>query len=244
MSYFKLLVLCISILIFSCSKEEEFTGTLTVMQKDAYNSKAGALTPFWPPHTTTVFEWENGKVVQLNHGTAPDETDAAGNLLLTTTKVYTFKGTKAELEGLQRNYQIATCDQDGGKFLGMSSAKTLLDHSVIEGLKDFVNDSLNFQCTGVITKANIITYIDNHEFDKVVAAIGNCNWDLLQWEKAFEVALHDAILNLGHNINDYHVCNNDAAYQVRLINNFITNRKNITTAKDSNGPQIYFIPPI
>ena len=236
------IIIAFLFMILSCSKEEEFTGTLTVMQKDAYNSKAGALTPFWPPHTTTVFEWNNGKSVQVNHGTAPEERDANGNLLLTTTKVYTFKGTKAEIEGLQRKYEIASCDYFGGKFLGLSSVESLVEHAIIDNLKDFVNDSLNFQCTGSVTKADIITYIDNHEFDKVIAAIGNCNWDLIHWEKAFEFAIHNAIIDLGHEINDYHVCNNDAAYQVRLINNFIVGHKDIITAKDCNGPQIYFIP--
>jgi len=244
MKYLTLFALS-TLLFFSCSKEEEFTGTLTVMQKDAYNPKAGALTPFWPPHTTTVFEWDNGRVVQLNHGTAPEETDVNGNKLLTVTKTYTFKGTKAELEDLQRKYTNATCDyESASKFLGFGEAKTLLEQALIEGLKDFVNDSLNFQCSGTVTKQDIITYLDNGEIDKVVAAISSCNWTLLEWKKAFDTALKDAIQNLGHDLNDYHVCNNDAAYQVRLINNFITNRKDITTAKDCNGPQVYFIPPL
>ena len=229
----------------SCQKEDEqeYTGTLTVLQKDAYSDVAGRSLDLWPPHTTTVFKWDKGTEVQLNHGTAPDEKDSQGNLFLVATKVYEFSGTQSEIEALQKTYKEAVCDDASDKVLDMSEAKGVLVKSFLDGLVDYLlDDENNFICNGTVTVPKVIAHLRRGEISQVVTELENCGWGQAKWSLVFETVLGDVVNDLGHNLSDYHVCNNDAALQVDLIKNFITTGKVEMPEKNCSGPMMYYTP--
>ena len=234
------------ILLFSisCQKEDEqkYTGTLTVLQKDAYSDVAGRSSELWPPHTTTVFKWDKGSEVQLNHGTSPEETDAHGNLMLVATKVYQFSGTQSEMEELQKAYKEAICDNGSSKFLNLAAATTVLEESLIEGLIDYITNSSNFVCNGSVNKDSILAFLVAGEMSKAISEIENCNWGKTEWKLAFETVLGDVVSNLGHNLTYYHVCNNDAALQVDLVKTFIETGLVTAPAKNCSGPMMFYTP--
>lgn len=224
---------------------EIYSGSLTVLQKDAYSNVAGRNHKiFWPPHTTTVFKWNNGEQVQLNHGTSPDEKDADGNYMLETVKVYNFNGTKKELEALEEAYTDAVCDSDKNLFLDLDNSKQVLAKSVLDGLIEYIlDDTNNFICQDSnITKQEIVELLINNKISEFLVISKKCNWDLVQWEKAFETVLVNSIEDLGHNLEDYHVCNNDADLQVQLIKNFQQTGKIEMPEKKCVGPMIFYFP--
>jgi len=221
--------------------EEQYTGTLTVLQKDAYSDVAGRSSDLWPPHTTTVFKWDNGREVQLNHGTAPEETDAKGNPLLVITKVYTFSCTKIEMELLQKVYKEAVCDNNTNKFLNLAAATTSLEQSFIEGLFDYISKHTRLTCNDSV-KDSVVAYFEAGKISKAIAELTNCSWEKDDWKIAFETVLGNVLSHLGHNLSDYHVCNNDAAPQVDLIKNFISTGKVEMPSKNCSGPMMFYTP--
>ena len=225
-----------------CKKsEKEYSGTLTILQKDAYSNVAGRSSLLWPPHTTTVFEWELGKEVQLNHGTAPGEKDAFGNEFLVETKVYHFTGTEVQLRELQTAYTNSTMDDGNSPFLSLDSGKGLFEKAFLESLKNFVDTSL-ILCSGSMTKAELIAHFDAGEIDQVIAGIESCSWTKADWKLAVQAALNKAVKDLGHNILDYHDCNNDAFLQMMLIKNYTGVGTIKVLEKVKIGPLLYFIP--
>ena len=240
-----LLIIILGGILFSfngCKKsEKEYSGTLTILQKDAYSNIAGRSSLLWPPHTTTVFEWELGKEVQLNHGTAPGEKDAFGNEFLVETKVYHFTGTEDELRTLQKAYVNSTMDDGNSTFLNLDSGKGLLEKTFLETLKNFVDTSL-ILCNGSVTKDSLIAYFDAGRIDKVVAGIESCSWSKAQWELALQASLKQAMNNFGHDFLTYHDCNNDAFLQMMLVYNYIGTGNIKVLEKVHVGPLLYFIP--
>ena len=220
---------------------KEFTGTLTVLQKDAYSNVAGRSSELWPPHTTTVFKWEEGREVQLNHGTAPEEKDANGNPFLVATKVYTFTATKMEMTALQHAYKNAICDNIASKFLNLAEANTTLEQSLIEGLYNYISTHTHLTCSESV-KDSVVAYFKAREISKAVAELTNCNWEKDDWKTAFETVLGDVLGKLGHNLKDYHVCNNDAALQVDLIKYYIKSGIVKMPQKNCNGPMMFYVP--
>ena len=229
--------------ISSCKKssEKEYTGTLTILQKDAYSDIAGRSSIFWPPHTTTVFEWELGKEIQLNHGTAPGEKDAFGNEFLVKTKVYHFTGTEDELLSLQDAYKKSTYDDGNNTFLDLTNGKGLLEKTFLNTLKNFVDTSA-ILCNGSMTKAELIAHFDAGEFDKVIAGIESCSWTKEHWELAAKAALKQSVSDLGLDLLNYHDCNNDAFLQMMLVYNYIGTGNIKVLEKIKIGPLLYFIP--
>lgn len=221
---------------------EKYTGTLTVLQKDAYSNIAGRTSNLWPPHTTTVFKWENGTEVQLNHETAPDEVDAQGNPFLVVTKVYTFTATKSQMEAIQKAYKEAVCDDENHKFLGLDDTKGVLESSFLNGLKEYIANDASFTCNGTVSKDSLIALFESGEIAKVIAELPNCSWEQESWKLAILSVLFDVLKSFGHNISDYHVCNNDALMQVNLIKNFINTGKVTVPHKTCIAPMIFYTP--
>ena len=235
----------------SCSKdknsetepEKTYDGTLTVLQKDAYSDVAGRSSDLWPPHTTTVFEWENGKEVQLNHGTSPEETDANGNLFLVETKVYSFSGTKSQMESLQAKYKEAIYDDDTHHFLNLEDGTAALEQSFLTGIKEYMIDGTNgLTITGPVSIDSLITLFEIGDYYSFGSALPNCNWTQSNWIIAFESVLGDVLGDLGENLEDYHVCNDDASLQVGLIKNYISTGKVEIPAKLNDGPMMFYTP--
>ena len=242
------LILFLSI---SCNKDKDpepepektYNGTLTVLQKDAYSDVAGRTSDLWPPHTTTVFKWENGEEVQLNHGTAPEETDANGDLFLVEAKVYSFSGTKSQMEALQTKYKEAIYDDATHHFLNLTDGTAVLEQSFLLGIKEYMRDGANgLTMTGPISKDSLIMLFEIGDYHRFGAALPSCNWTQSHWTIAFESVLGDIIGDLGLNLEYYHVCNDDAYLQVDLIKNYIPTGKIETPAKINDGPMMFYIP--
>jgi hypothetical protein len=86
----------------SSNNTQDCTATLHFLQKDAYRDGAGRSSPLWPPHTTTVLDYycqENaaGDATNVNHGTAPDDTDAMGQVILDETGTVAVSGPMDEI---------------------------------------------------------------------------------------------------------------------------------------------------
>jgi len=121
------------------------------------------------------FEWELGKEVQLNHGTAHGDKDAFGNELLVKTKVFQFTGTEDELRTLQQAYVNSTMNNGTNTFLNLDSGKDLLEKTFLETLKNYVDNSL-ILCNESITKDSLIVYFEAGRIDKVIDGIESCSW--------------------------------------------------------------------
>jgi len=252
-SHFKLeLFSVILLLILSSCKDknndlfEIHSGTLTVMQKDAYSNNPGRNNLIWPPHTTTVFEWTDGKQVQLNHGTAPDEKNANGELLLDVVKVYHFTGKREDLEKLEQVYINAICDIENGKpsntFLSMIEGKTELEKVVLESLGEFITDDSNNFSHGNLTKEAVLQIISSGDVSKLMPLLQNSGLSEIQILTAFNIILKNSFIKLGNDLSNYHVCNNDAELQVELIKNFINTGKVQMPDRRCTGPMIYYFP--
>jgi hypothetical protein len=252
-SRFSLGVLSIVMLLIisSCKNEnkdvfEIYSGTLTVLQKDAYSNYPGRNNILWPPHTTTVFEWNNGKEVHLNHGTAPEEKDANGTLMLTEIKVYNFTGTKSQLKALEEAYVYATCDSVDGKpfntFLSMVEGKAELEKVVLKSLGDFITDDSNNFSHGNLTKEEVLQLIHSGDVSKLMLLLQGSGLSEAQLITAFNMILKNAFTELGHDIKDFHVCNDDANLQVELVKNFISTGKVQMPERVCDGPMIYYFP--
>ena len=224
--------------------ETKYTGTLTVMQKDAYSDVAGRSSDLWMPHTTTVFKWSNDSVVQLNHGTAPDEVDANGDKFLVVAKTYTFTGTKSQIEALQTAYEGATFDNGTtNTFLNLTDGTAALEASLITGIKDYFSDGANgIPNDGDITKDSLITLYNAGLYKEFGSHLPSFSWTQTNWTTAIETVLGDILSSTGENLSDYHVCNDDADLQVRLVKNFIATGKIEVPTKDNDGPMLYYTP--
>ena len=243
----------IGMLIFatSCKKdkdeptpEKEYTGTLTVLQKDAYSDVAGRSSDLWMPHTTTVFKWSEDSVVQLNHGTAPGELDANGEKFLVVVKTYTFTGTKSHIEALQTAYEGATFDNGTtNKFLNLTDGTAALETSFISGIKEYMlDDAAGIPEDGDISRADLVALFEAGKYNEFGEHLPTFSWDKTKWTIVLETVLGNVLSATGENLSDYHVCNDDADLQVRLVKNFIATGKVEIPAKDNDGPMLYYTP--
>ena len=237
----------------SCKKDEveptptpeiKYTGTLTVMQKDAYSDVAGRSSDLWLPHTTTVFKWSNDSVVQVNHGTAPGEVDANGNEFLVIVKTYTFTGTKNQIEALQTAYESATFDiGTTNKFLNLTDGTGVLETSFITGIRNYItNGAAGIPDNGDISRDSLVALFDAGLYKEFGEHLPSFSWDQAKWNYVLETVLGNVLTAIGENLSDYHVCNDDADLQVRLIKNFIATGKIEVPAKVDDGPMMYFTP--
>lgn len=227
---------------------ELYRGTLTVLQKDAYSDAAGRSSDLWPPHTTTVLQWagEDGggsdSTVQLNHGTAPGEMNSQGEVFLVTTKVYQFSGSKSDMEALQSAYEDAVCDNGESKFLNLTEGEGVLEKVFLMELRDLVFSDDTFTCSGSVNKDSLIAFMEAGDIHKILEEIHKCTWTSADWLIAFEEALGKAIMDLGHVVDEYHVCNNDAIMQVELVKSFISTGEVQAPSGDCNGPEWLYVP--
>ena len=221
-------------------KVTTYTGTLTVLQKDAYSTVAGrSMGNLWPPHTTTVFQWDEDSIVQLNHGTAPGAKDAAGNEILVLQKTYTFTGTKAEMQALAAEYRKATIDSlvdhDTLNFLGLETGETALARSVLTGLKAYLDTTTTLTISAQ-DKKDMLTAFEKSDMKTVAPLLLAAGWSA----QSFISALQQIFIGLGENVEDYHVCNNDADLQINLIKNYVATG-NIEMPAPTKGPMVLYV---
>lgn len=224
------------------------TGTLKVLQKDAYKSEAGRTSELWPPHTTTVFEVQCGDEVvattfQENHGTKPDAVDAAGNVILVQTGILEVEGGEEDLLDLADAYDDCSCDA-ATTFLSLDT----LDEDTASQLMDKVGAYLeeNLTCEGT-SGDELSTLLASGDVPGLLAILPGCTWaDGTSLEDGLDEALADLVEATGALLADYHVCNNDAALQVELIEQFDASGEIVKCAADTpvcHGP-IWFYNPL
>ena len=225
---------------------EIYHGTLTVLQKDAYSEVAGRNNILWPPHTTTVFKWNNGEEVQLNHGTAPDEVDDNGEVLLDEIKVYSFQGSKEDLETLEEMYNEAICDSVDGQpnntFLSLVEGKQELAKVVLQSLGDFITDDANNFAHDNLSKKEVLEIVNSGDVSRLMPLLSHSGQTVDQLNKAFFKILSDSFAKLGHDIKDFHVCNNDADLQVKIVKNFNKTGKAEMPERKCEGPMVFYFP--
>ena len=246
MKYTFTIITTLTLIFTACKKKEAekvYTGTLTVLQKDAYSNVAGHSSDLWIPHTTTVFKWAEGEFVQANHGTLPGEVDANGDVYLVQQKVYTFFGTKKVMEALHNAYVSATFDPSPNTFLNLNNGGQVLEASFISGLEAYMADGANgLVVSGPLDKNALIALFAAGNYQEFASNLSNTNWTGTDWTAAFESVLGNVLASTGQDLQDYHVCNDDADLQVRLIKNYISNGTIIVPEKINDGPMFYYEP--
>ena len=243
----------LAILFIQCDKDEDpqevFTGSLTILQKDAYGNLPGRSSDLWPPHTTTVFKWSNvngtigDSVFQENHGTLPGQTNSLGQVLLEPVKILTFTATRDQMVELQNAYMNAVCDDNESRFLTLEHVDSSIAQLFHEDLGDVLGQDGSFSCTDLPIDS-LLSWLNQGTtgFGKIATSINACNYTMEDWRFAFEQSLKNTVFDLDHLYDNYHVCNNDAYKQVRLIENFIETGIIEIPEGDCNGPMWYYSP--
>ena len=93
-----------------------------------------------------------------------------------------------------------------------------------------------------MTKDDIIRIIASGDVSKIMPLLKNSNLSNQQIAYAFNEILKDSFEKLGHDIKNYHVCNDDAELQVGLVKNFIKTEKIEMPERKCDGPQVFYFP--
>lgn len=202
-------------------------ATFHFLQKDAYKNTAGRTSALWPPHTTTTldvvcYDSAGGEetiadATMVNHGTAPGAKDANGEVFLVEVATRTTTGAREDLLDLVGQYQLCQCD-DATTFLSMDAldahAKDLL-----AGTTQYLRD--NLECDLPDGAQTLVDALTQGDVEAAIADFDACTWasgaDL---DQALAEALDAILSGNGKSLDDYHVCNNDAALQAQLFDDF------------------------
>lgn len=227
-------------------QDETCTGTLRILQKDAYKDVAGRSSELWPPHTTTVFDIDCGdgvlSTVQANHGTKPDAVDGNGDVFLVQTGVLEVEGTEDDLLDLAVAFEACSCDE-ATTFLTLDT----LDEDTASQLLDRVGAYLeeNLICEGT-SGDELSTLLASGDVDALLAILPGCTWaDGTSLEDGLDQALAELVEATGGLLEDYHVCNNDAALQVELVEQFDASGEIVKCVADApicHGPTWFYNP--
>jgi hypothetical protein len=223
------------------------SGALTMLQKDAYRETAGRSSTLWPPHTTTTLSWDcvGGDTArssfQANHGTVPGETDANGDVFLVEVADTAIAGSDAALDALHDAYDACEC---GTQFLSMDALEDQAVQDLVGALSDYI--TANLTCTGAVDAAALVGLLQQGDIDAVIAELPNCSWSAgNDWDGGFDEALQAVIAAAMETLADYHVCNNDAALQAKLIDTFVATGEVVACDGDDpicHGPQWFYAP--
>lgn len=224
------------------------------LQKDAYKSTGGRTNPTWPPHTTTVMEVHcldstgGDKLIESayrdNHGSAPGQLDPNGRPLLDDVKDSgPVSSTREQLLALLEQYRHCEC-APATTFLSMTSARGPLEHKILDQVTGYLQQHLT--CSGGTSTGDLITMLQNGNFDQAVAALSSCTWDSgSSFQDGLEQAAQAVMTSLSSDLAQYHVCNNDAMLEAQLWNDFATTG-NVGTCDDTSpicaGPAWYYTP--
>lgn len=206
----------------SSGEAETCTATFRVLQKDAYKETAGRSSDLWPPHTTTVIEVAcDGEVIdevfQANHGTAPGDVDAAGDVILVEQATYEAVGTRAELGDLLDAYLACSCESET-EFLSLDSLQGELAEGLLGTVIGYVETNLT--CPGT-TLDDLVAALEMGDVETATAIFPTCTWaGGTSFEAGLSEAFAEIVAETGELLADYHVCNNDAAVQMALFDRF------------------------
>ena len=203
---------------------EECSARFAVLQKDAYRDTPGR-TALWPPHTTTTLDVScpSGASTEVhdNHGTKPQDKDAAGQLLLDEVKGVDLTGTKEELTALSLRYRACSC---ATRFLSLDA---LSDEAVVAVLAELqAYAKVHLRCPSKTAGADAMKQLSQGDVAAMTKTLTACTWnDSHTWQTAFDAATTKFASSANKALADYHVCNNDARLQVELIQAFAAGDK-------------------
>ncbi|MBU1430375.1 hypothetical protein KKF91_07385 [Myxococcota bacterium] len=191
---------------------------MTWLQKDAYKEVSGPRNPLWPPHTTTTLsvycdETLITEVINPNHGTRPEDVDAAGALLLVEVKTAQVEGARGALLELATAFETCACET---RFLTMDDLRDEAVTVMVEALATYAATYLT--CPEGLEPSALLL---SGELEVLLEGLAHCTWaEGASWEAGFNSALATQ-LQEGLALSDYHVCNNDAALQAALWSRFV-----------------------
>ncbi|MCA9617697.1 MAG: hypothetical protein KC731_01670 [Myxococcales bacterium] len=222
-------------------------GTFHDLQKDAYKETAGRTSALWPPHTTTVLDWscegsgDAASSFRANHGTEPGATDANGDVYLVEVATTAVTGDPAALAALTQAYDACEC---GTSFLSLDALQETAVQDLVAELSSYIE--ANLTCTGAVDAAGLVMLLQQGDIEAVITALPNCSWaGGTGFEGGFDEALQAVIDAAGETLADYHVCNNDAALQAKLIDAFVASGEVAACDPDDalcHGPLWFYEP--
>lgn len=221
-------------------------GNLSFLQKDAYKETAGRSTTLWPPHTTTELSWTcddgtSNSSFRDNHGTEPGATDANGDVFLVETAAVAIEGDPTTLASLRAAYDACECNTT---FLSLDALGDDVVQDLVTELSQYILDNLT--CTGAVDAQGLVGLLQQGEIEAVIAELPNCTWAMgFDWEGGFDDALGAIINSATETLADYHVCNNDAALQAKLVQGYLdTGMVTACNGDDPicNGPMWFYEP--
>lgn len=221
-------------------------GAFTFLQKDAYRATAGRSTDLWPPHTTTTLAWScadgtEADSFQANHGTEPGATDANGDVFLVEAGRLAVEGSAADLTALSAAFDACAC---GTSFLSLDALEDDVVQDLVAELSQYILDNLT--CAGDVDAQDLVDRLEQGQIESVIAALPNCTWSSgFDLEGGFDEALAATLSAVSETLADYHVCNNDAALQAKLVEGYVATGE--VTACDGadalcSGPMWFFAP--
>jgi len=205
------------------SNERECIATFRVLQKDAYSDVAGRSSDLWPPHTTTVLDvtcdgTPAGGSFHENHGTLPDAKDANGDVFLVEVGTYTATGPESAVQALATEYAACVCEPET-KFLSLDTIDDATAQSLINTVSTYLNDNLT--CDNGTTPDDVVGALQNGDVDVAIMLFGDCTWiGATSFEEGLDDALTTILEETAEALDGYHVCNNDAALQKSLFDDF------------------------
>lgn len=222
------------------------TAKISYLQKDAYKDLGGPLTPGWPPHTTTQLTVKcNGAaeqvVAMVNHSDVqPGQKDKNGVAILVEVHSETVTGSAANMKKLIEAYKSCECKADTFFSLGkLESGPAAELYKTLKGILE-----TDVTCTGT-GKQDLMAALTAQDAQKATEAWKKCTIPEAKAQSAFEKGLLAAEQAQAIDLSGYHVCNNDAKLQAKLVRDFkSTNRVNACDANSTmcKGPAFFYTP--
>ena len=215
------------------------SARFTWFQKDAFQDYPKRLLNLWPPHTSTQLQVgcdEAGEDIgigaQNNHGTGPDKVVYGIQVLQEMRKIHVRLGETHARE-LFAAYLECKCDGDYFSMSKLSDKTEELFKVLAQRTKS------QLRCAGS-NQNQLLAGLKLGKFD--AATMMQCGIDTdHDWQPAFD----DAMQHLKKPLDSYHVCNNDAKLQAKLIEGFIQTGK-VTACNGADAvckaPMLFYQP--
>ncbi len=222
------------------------TAKITYWQKDAYKDLGGPLTLGWPPHTTTSLTVScAGKAPRassmVNHSDVQvGQKDANGVAILTEVYSESVTGSEAQTTRLEQAYR--NCECEAGTFFSLGKLEAGPASKLFATLKSALESDI--VCTGT-GKQDLLAALTAQDATKATTAWAKCTVPADKTQSAFEKGLLAAQQAQQVDLSGYHVCNNDAALQAKLVRDFKSSRTIAACSKTSTlckGPAFSYNP--
>lgn len=140
-------------------------------------------------------------------------------------------------------YQSCQCDPTT-QFLSLDALPDPTMQQVLTTVLQYL--SQNLHCPGSPSTSDVVTMIQNGDYQDAAAAMPQCAWtDGTSCDDGLQQAATQVLAQLGQTLAGYHVCNNDAMLQANLFASYAAG--NGVSACDSTtsvcaGPSFFYDP--